>query len=198
MHIANVPWTLHNGLHCKNSKASDPSFVRIGNLELITKRATRQIPIPPGGNLSDYVPFYFTPFSMMMYNIKTGYGGIQQFPNAEIVIMASSLRQLANHGMSAIFTDRHAYLHTAQFFSSLNDLHNIDWPLLQQRDFKRDVDDPEKTDRYQAEALVHKHLPVDHLSGIVCFNENKKRDLQTHIKEAGVELKIAVRPKWYF
>ena len=197
-HIKNVPWTLRNGLHCKNSNISDPSFVRIGNPELIDKRTTRQIPDPPRGNLSDYVPFYFTPFSMMMYNIKTGYGGIQQFSNSEIVIMVSSLHKLANHDVSAIFTDRHAYLETAQFFSSLNDLHNIDWPLLQQRDFRRDVDDPEKTDRYQAEALVHKHLPVALLSGIVCFNKNNERDLQKYIKEAGVELKIAVRPNWYF
>ena len=197
-HIENVPWTLRNGLHCKNSNISDPSFVRIGNSELIAKRTTRQIPISPGGNLSDYVPFYFTPFSMMMYNIKTGHGEVQQFPNSKIVILVSSLRNLADNGVSAIFTDRHAYLQTARFFSSLDDLHNIDWPLLQQRDFKHDVDDPEKTDRYQAEALVHKHLPVEHLLGIVCYNEDNKIELQTHRKEAGVQLKIVYRPEWYF
>ncbi len=64
----------------------------------------------PGGTLSDYIPFYFTPFSMMMYNIKTGYGSVRQFPNSEIVIMVSSLRGLAEGGVSAVFSDRHAYL----------------------------------------------------------------------------------------
>ena len=197
-HIANVPWILRNGLHCKDSKVQDPSFVRIGNLELIAKRTTRNIPIPPGGSLSDYIPFYFTPFSMMMFNIKTGYGGIRQFPNSEIVIIVSSLRGLAERGVAAVFSDRHAYLQTAQFFSSMVDLDKIDWRLLQRRDFKRDVDDPEKTDRYQAEALIHRHLPVEHFAGIVCHGENERRTLDAQREEVGVDLKVVARPGWYF
>ena len=197
-HIANVPWILGNGLHCKNSNAVDPAFVRIGNPELITKRTTRRVPIPPGGTLSDYIPFYFTPFSMMMYNIRTGYGGIEQFPNSEIAILVSSLRGLSDRGVEAVYTDRHAYLQTAQFFSSMDDLDKIDWELLQQRDFKRDLDNPEKTDRYQAEALVHKHLPVNQLEGIVCYSKNEKRILLAQAEEADVELKIVAQPSWYF
>ena len=197
-HIANVPWILRNGLRCKNSDVQDPNFVRIGNLELIQRRTSRNVPVPPGGTLSDYVPFYFTPFSMMMYNIRTGYGGIRQFPNAEIVIIVSSLRGLAERGVTAAFSDRHAYLQTAQFFTSLQDLDEIDWGILQTRDFKRDVDDPEKTDRYQAEALVHRHLPVEHLAGIVCLSENEKRTLIAQREEVGLELKIEARPNWYF
>ena len=80
-HIANVPWILSNGLHSKNAEIIDPNFVQIGNSELIVKRTTRDVPVSPGGSLSDYIPFYFTPFSMMMYNMVTGYGGIRQFPN---------------------------------------------------------------------------------------------------------------------
>jgi len=109
-HINNVPWILRNGLRCKNSDVQDPTFVRIGNLELIQRRTARNVPVPPGGTLSDYIPFYFTPFSMMMYNIKTGYGGIRQFPNRKIVIMVSSLRGLADRGVATVFSDRHAYL----------------------------------------------------------------------------------------
>lgn len=197
-HIKNVPWILKNGVHCKNSPTQDPNFVRIGNLELIQKRSTKFIPIPPTGTLSDYVPFYFTPFSMMMLNIKTGYGGIKQFPNSEIVILVSSLHSLAEQNIPFVFSDRHAYLGTAQFFSSLDDLDKIDWGILQRRDFKRDVDDPEKTDRYQAEALVHKHLPVSSLLGIVCASENEQRTLEARREEVGLDLKIVSRPAWYF
>lgn len=197
-HINNVPWILRNGLHCKNSDAQDPNFMRIGNLELIQRRAARAVPVPPSGTLSDYIPFYFTPFSMMMYNIKTGYGEIRQFPNAEIVIMVSSLRGLADSGVATVFSDRHAYLQTAQFFTSLDDLDKIDWGILRRRDFKRDVDDPEKTDRYQAEALVHRRLPVKHFKGIVCLGENEKRTLEQQQERVGLELKIVARPDWYF
>ena len=197
-HIANVRWILRNGLHCKNSDVRDPKFVGIGNPELIQRRAGRRIPVPPGGTLSDYVPFYFTPFSMMMYNIRTGYGSIRQLPNSEIVIMVSSLRGLTERGIAAVFSDRHAFLQTARFFTSLDDLDKIDWTILQSRDFRRDIDDPEKTDRYQAEVLVHKHLPAEHLSGIVCQHENEQRTLERQREEAGLDLKIVVRPTWYF
>ena len=196
--ISNVPWILRNGLHCKNSDFRDPNFVRIGNLELIQLRTRRSVPVPPGGTLSDYIPFYFTPFSMMMYNIRTGYGGIRQFPNSEIVIMVSSLRRLAESGVAAVFSDRHAYLRTAQFFTSLKALDKIDWEILQKRDFKKDLDDPEKTARYQAEALVHRYLPVEHLVGIVCLSQSEQQTLERQREEVGLELKVVARPNWYF
>jgi hypothetical protein len=67
VHVDNVPWILdHDGLHCRNAADQDPDYVNIGNPELIGKRARCAVPVPPGGTLSDYVPFYFTPFSIMM------------------------------------------------------------------------------------------------------------------------------------
>ena len=85
-HIANAPWILANGLHCRSSAAQDPDFEEIGNPDLIDKRTRRIVPVPPGGTLSDYVPFYFTPYSPMLYNIKTGWRGITRRPMSQIVI----------------------------------------------------------------------------------------------------------------
>lgn len=197
-HINNMRWILCNGLHCRNSDTCDPNFVQIGDPELITKRATRQVPIPPYGALSDYISFYFTPFSIMMYNIKTGYRGIRQFPNSEIVIMVSSLRNLADHNVTAVYSDRHAYLSTTQFYSSLDDLENIDWGLLRRKDFRRDLDDPEKTDRYQAEVLIHEFLPVERLLGIVCYGESEETALQELMQEANRGIKVTAQRNLYF
>ena len=133
----------------------------------------------------------------MMFNILTG-RNVQQLPKSEIVILVASLRGLAENGVSAVFSDRHAYLRAAQFFTSLDDLAEIDWDILQRRDFKRNPDDPEKIERYQAEALVHRHLPVERLAGIVCLSENEKRTLEQQREEAGLDLKIEARPTWYF
>jgi hypothetical protein len=107
-HIDNVPWILDHGLHCKSSKVQDPNFVQIGLRELIDKRATRRVHKKPGGSLGDYVPFYFTPWSIMMYNIKTGYGDVIQRPNHEIVIIVSSIHQLVELDIPFLFTDAHA------------------------------------------------------------------------------------------
>jgi len=80
-HVANLPWLLVNGLHCANGPVQDPNFVAIGNPDLIDKRTKRPVPIAPKGTLADYVPFYFTPKSPMLFNIKTGYNGIAKRSN---------------------------------------------------------------------------------------------------------------------
>src|SRR5258708_1863941 len=97
-HVDNVPWILRHGLHCKTSKSTDPDFISIGMPELIQKRTTHIVPIAPGGSLGDYVPFYFTPWSVMMYNIKTGYNGVTKRANSEIAIIVTSLHKLKEVG----------------------------------------------------------------------------------------------------
>jgi hypothetical protein len=197
-HIANIPWILDHGLHCRNSHDRDPNYVEIGNSELILKRTHRSVPIPPGGALSDYIPFYFTPHSPMLYNIKTGYQGISQRAMSEIVIMVSSLPALAARNIPFVFTDRHAYLQTAAFHSDLARLDCIAWDLLQNRDFKRDLNDPGKFERYQAEALVHRHLPVTTLSGIICHSNTQQTVLRGEIEKRQQTLQVAVKPNAYF
>ena len=171
VHRDNIPWILDHGLHCKNAEVLDPNYVEIGNVDLISKRDRHPVAPPPSGTLSGYVPFYFTPFSPMMFNIKTGWGGIRKRENGEIVILVSSLRTLHQKNIPFLFTDRHAYLVAAQFFSDLARLDQIDWDMLQRRDFRNDPEDPSKKERYQAEALVHKYLPIDALLGLVCYND---------------------------
>ena len=197
-HRDNVRWILDNGLHCRSSGVLDPDFVNIGNLEWIEKRRHRAVDIPPGGTLSEYVPFYFTPFSPMMYNIKTGWGGITKRLNQEIVILISSLHRLASEGRTFVFSDRHAYLQAAQFYANLADLDRIDWELLQARNFKRDPDDMDRVERYQAEALVHLHMPVQSLTGIVCYDDAAKKGLDALLAERDMRLRVVAKPSWYF
>ncbi len=61
----------------------DPNFREIGSPDFIDKRAHRMVPVPPGGTLSDYVPFYFTPWLPMLMNITTGRVGAPHTPVAE-------------------------------------------------------------------------------------------------------------------
>ena len=198
VHRDNLPWILDNGLHCGSSGAHTPSWVNIGNSELIDKRAKHPVPLPPGGFLSDYVPFYFTPFSPMLRNIHTGWGGIQQRPNEEILILVSSLHHVAAQGWPFLFVDSHAYYQWASFYSNLEHLDKIDWPLLQSRDFRRDPDDPAKFERYQAEALVYQHLPIKGLLGIVCYTDHLKPIIEQQLQARNLELPVYVRTKWYF
>jgi hypothetical protein len=196
-HIENVPWILKNGVHCRSSHCHDPNFREIGNPELIGKRTIRSIQISPGGTLSDYVPFYFTPHSPMLLNIKTG-RGVPMLPMAEIVVFVSRLHRIAELNLPFVFSDRHAYLQTARFSNRLADLDIIDWNLIASKDFKRDPERPEKVERYQAEALIYQHLPISALLGVMCYDPKSEKRVLGFQDAAGVSLKTVVKRESYF
>lgn len=199
IHRDNLPWVLGNGLHCGNSAVLAPNWVSIGNPELTDRRATHPVQLPPGGCLNDYVPFYFTPFSPMLLNIKTGRGGVTQRSNEEIVILVSSLHRVAaDPTLRWLFTDSHAYYQWANYYSSLDHLDKIDWPVLQSRNFTRDPDDPARFERYQAEALVHQYMPVSALLGVVCYTLSLKQRIEQEVAERGLRIDVHARPTWYF
>jgi ssDNA thymidine ADP-ribosyltransferase, DarT len=60
-HVSNVPWILDYGLRCASLNILDPGFRPIGSAGSIEKRAPRSVPAAPGGALSDYIAFFFTP-----------------------------------------------------------------------------------------------------------------------------------------
>jgi len=197
-HRDNLPWLLENGLHAPNGALFDPHHRSIGSADLIQKRTTHIIPAGPGGALSDYIPFYFTPFSIMMFNIHTG-RNVPKVPNEEIVVMISSLHRIAQLGIPFVFTDQHAFRKTASYFTDVADLNRIDWPLLNRRDFRKyDTNDPGKTDRYQAEALIWKHLPVEAFLGIAAYTEEVAAWLRAEVIRLSKDVDIRAQRNWYF
>jgi len=198
IHRDNLDWILEHGIHCRHTDHVDPNFVEIGNPDLIAKRSPRAIPVPPGGTLSDYVPFYFTPRSPMARNINSGWRGVQQRANEEILVLVSSLPHIRSLELDFLFTNQHAYTETAQFYSDLARLDEIDWGILRASDFKRDNDDLGKLERYQAEALVYRHVPITGLLGIGCCSPHEATTQRARVEAAGVDLKVVARPGWYF
>jgi hypothetical protein len=197
IHRDNLPWILDNGLHCANSNIAAPHYINIGNTDLIDKRRHRIVPIAPGGTLADYIPFYFTPFSVMMKNINSG-RGVQQRQNDEIIILVSSLHHVRELSLPFVFTNAHAFPDWSNYYSDLAQLSNIDWPILQHRNFKRDDNDPRKMERYQAEALVFQHLPIQGLLGIICYTEALKQSIEQQVQARSLTLPVYARTEWYF
>ena len=197
-HLRNVTWILDHGLHCDSSNVRDADFVPIGSGDLIPKRRTQSVPIPPGGVFADYIPFYFTPRTPMLYNIKTGTGiGVVERPMSEIAILVTSLHMLRDHEVRFVFTDRHAFLATARFSSDLGDLAWLRWGDIQRSDFAKDSDDPGKFEQYQAEALAHHHVPTAALLGIACVGVSGRDTIAREVARRGLGLKVACRPRWF-
>lgn len=195
-HIANLPWILDHGLHCANSSVRDPDFVAIGNPDLIGKRARKLVAVTPGGTLSDYVPFYFTPRTPMMLNIVTGYR-VPRVARSDIVIMVASLPRIHSTGIDFLVADRHANLLTATITAGLSAVSGLDWPRLQSCDFRRRDDELERFDRYQAEALIHRHLPATLLDALVCYGTAQQGPLASAVKDRGLNFSVSPQPDWY-
>lgn len=193
-HIRNADALLLKGCESRSRANRIGPYAEIGNQELIEKRAVRSVPCGPGGTLSDYVPFYFTPYTPMLMNIKTGYGVPRQ-PMSDIIILISSLYHLRDRGIPFVFSDRHAYLKTARFSNDLNDLDWIIWDTLRERNFRKD--DVDRFEKYQAEALVYDNVPIDALLGIACNNDEAKKIMQTKADAGGALVKVVSQPGWY-
>ena len=89
-------------------------------------------------------------------------------------------------------------VHGAKFALGVSGLERVDWPLLQARDFSRDPNDPGKIERYQAEVLVHRHLPVSALDGIVCRGPSEQTELERLVTGMESDVDVASKPDWYF
>ena len=197
-HIENVPWILDHGLYSEASGVRDPNFVAIGNPDLIERRRSRRVPTGPGATLDHYIPFYFTPCSMMLYNLRTGWNDMIRRTPSELVFFVTSLPSLQAHGVPFVFTDRHAFMRWARFSTSLDDLDDLAWEHWQQRDFRRDPNDLEKTERYQAEALVHRHLPTERIDAIACGTTAAQVRVDEMASNCDSPIEVIYRRAWFF
>lgn len=196
-HVDSIPWILENGFHCASSENKDPNYVQIGKPELIQARSNWSIWKPPGGKLSDYVSFYFTPSSLMLFNISAG-RSVPKRPNDEIVIFGCSLREIAAAGRSFVLTNQHASSAGTKQFNTLEGLDQISWDLLQNRDFKTDEENPGKQLRYQAEALIHREVPPSFLKGIACHSNEISSKVAGMVSERGLQIPVKTMTAWYF
>lgn len=118
----------------------------------------------------------------MLYNILTGHNGSRRRAKDEIIIRVTCVRAVYELQGRLLFTDRHAYMSPADWFDDPSELaRRIDWHILQNHDFKYADHYPDKKDRYQAEALVHRHLPVTALNGIACASPAQRQVIENAI-----------------
>jgi hypothetical protein len=112
-HRDNVLRILTHGIHCQSSEVVNPAFVSIGSADIIGKRTSRTVDVAPGGLLVNYVPFYFTPCTPMLYNIVTGRNGVVQRACSEVVVLVSSFDEVERLGIQMVVADRNATLMSA-------------------------------------------------------------------------------------
>ncbi len=193
----NMGFILKNGLHCCNCGIQDPDFISIGHQSLINYRGQSPVSISPGGVLNDYIPFYFHHKMPMLYHLYKRtvkeYLGKQE----EIVYLMSSVERIQELELPFFFTDRHAYLHHKKVSNKIEDLSQLRWDIIKDNTWHQQYSELKK-ELKQAEFLIHKHVPVKALLGIVVHNEDIANFVRGRLQDTGIDLPVVLRPQFYY
>lgn len=197
-HHANLEFTLRNGLHCCNSPHSDLNYINIGHRNLIDKRGRRIVPKTPGGVLNDYVPFYFSVRSPMLYSIyKRNIDGLTG-KQSDIIYLVSSVEKIIEEKIDFVFTNGHAYEIISKFFNTTNDLDKIDWKIMGEIYWNNTEQDNDRMRRRMAEFLAYQFVPSSCILAIVVYNEHIKSIVDSIQEKCGTKIKTIVKSNWYY
>ena len=199
-HISNLRSIVTDGLYCDSAMTdSQRSVMEIGHPEIKAGRRDRLVPLPPGGVVADYVPFYFAARSPMLYVIARGtvpdYDGGQN----QVVYLVTSVEAVSTHGLRYVFSDRNAALRYARYADDpqLLDQH-IDWELMEARSWANTLDEPDRKERRMAELLVHRHVPWQTIHRVVTKDEGLAQHARNVLDSVPVTVPVHVEPGWYF
>jgi len=198
--IQNLECILRDGLHCKNAGKKDKGYVTIGSKEIITQRDTRIVKCFPETVVNDYVPFYFSVRTPMLFNIKTGVG-VPAFPQKDIIYLCCKLNELATEDFQWCYTNGNAAKAISKFFKKLNDIENkIDWRSVKTTDFRdENADgDEDRIRKKHAEFLVKGHVPVNYIKGIAVINQSMKEKVEAILEDFDLNIDVKIKTEYYF
>jgi hypothetical protein len=193
----NLAHILRYGICNKNHPDANPDFVSIGNPEIIATRNDHEVKIEGYGKIGDYVPFYFSPKSIMLYNILTGYG-VKKIKPEEIIFLITDIESAVNCKQLYFFSDGQANTRISQHYNDLKDLDKIDWEVVQSGDFSKSIKDNDRTRRYQAEFLIYKKVPVNCIKAIVVYNESCATFVKKKLALTGLIIQVHIKRPFYF
>ncbi len=195
VHIDNVEYLLKNGMHHRDHYDADPNYINIGDSDLIAKRNEYPVGInPPGGNLGEYIPFYFGPLSPMLLNIKTGYSLVKQRPQKDIIYLVCKLTDIVSNCNEWCFTDGHAKIRITTFYNSLDDLNEVSWNIVAERYWRNTEDDFDRMRKKQAEFLVKGHVPANCIFGIVTYNKEAANNVKKILDKLNLDIPVKINP----
>lgn len=196
-HRDNLAHVLQYGICQKNDINANPDYKAIGHKDIIGKRTDHPVKIDGYGNIGDYIPFYFTPKSMMLYNILTGYG-VPKVPPNEIIFVATTVSKLISCESDYFFTDGQANTRISRHLHQIQDLNKIDWEVIKSGDFRKSINDIDRPRRYQAEFLVKRHVPVNCIEAIVAYNETGATFVKKELARTDLLIPVYIKKSFYF
>lgn len=186
------------GLFC-DRVARTKSCVQIGHEHIKSRRLARNVPLPPGGCVGDYVPFYFAPRSPMLYAIHKGRVEGYAGGESEVVYLVSSAEIVEEAGLDWVFTDGHAEMSPlSSFYDDFDDFDKIDWDVLNST-FWNDTDEyPDRKRKRQAEFLVHQFFPWELVQRIGVYGAPAAGLVGDILGAAMHQPEVIAERRWYY
>lgn len=191
-----------SGLQCHSlAQANGLLTIEVGDTGIKARRANRPVPVPPGGFVGDYTPFYFGPRSPMMYSIKVGNVPTYSGGTDQLAYLVTTIETLQDFGLDIVLTDRNAvlgYTDFARLADGEPDEDFIDWPLMKERYWQDTPEYPDRKERRMAECLVYQTVPWQAFNEVVLKSEAAAAPVRAFIAQGNHAPKVSVRPNWYF
>ncbi|MBK9638667.1 MAG: DUF4433 domain-containing protein [Bacteroidetes bacterium] len=150
-HIENIPHILQHGITHLSSPNANPNFVPIGDKSLISTR--NDFILNNGKRLGDYIPFYFSVRTPMLYVVQHGYNMVAPTPAENIIYCRCSIQDILNLQLDFVFTDGHAVdgFSTQYIPENITDIQSLlDMKAIDDK-YWRDENDLDKKRRKEAE-----------------------------------------------
>lgn len=199
-HIANLEGILAaGGLECKAGMAN-AQHVDVSHYDLQERRRRRDVTCAPGGNLHDYVPFYFAPRSPMLYALYRGNVAGYEGGQTPLVYLVSSVQRVAESRLPFAFTDGHPIMVLSQFYAEVEALDRIAWEVMAGTYWNDTAEFPNRKQLRQAEFLVHRTFPWEAIEFLAVRSSTTKTQVERVLSTAPQRSTKPVRlvPRWYF
>lgn len=200
-----------NELVSKNAGASSGiNYQNIAHASIQTTRATKLVMDPPGGNIHDYVPFYFAPRSPMLFTINNGNVDGCSLKQDDILHFETTVDRAIQNNPKFVFYDRNAAIAFSEAFTDLSLLPTkIAWDLITEGprldgfcQYFQSVPTKEKyidrMERRQAEFLLKDAVDLSAITCIGVVNESKAEIVRKILTETGINMPVEVKKSWYF
>lgn len=184
-------------LHQMKQAGLQPRSIAYSHLQ--ERRDAVAIPLAPGGNLHDYVPWSFAARSPMLYTAWRGALGADT-RQSDIRHLVSNVQRVQELQLPFVFTDGHPLSSELTTFSNqLDDLPSLlDWEVLCALVWRNTEEDADRKRRRQAEFLIHGAVPWEIVRGIVVQNESMREKVSGLLETNSSQPKVVVLPEWYY
>jgi hypothetical protein len=209
--IDNLPSIMQRGaLLAKNvAHTENAVYANIAHAGAQGARARKLMPTPPGGQLHDYVPFYFAPRSPMLMAIHGGKVAGCAFKQEDIVHFETTVANLLTLGQGYVFFDRNATLDYSKAYTDVRHLGAVAWDLLHEtpqldgfckyfQNRRNELRYADRMEKRQAEFLVRSEVLLGSLTRIGVCTDTAARRVRDIVTAAGVALRVEACPQWYF